>query len=403
MIERVVVLVDQSAEYTLGGLTQVDRLLRTLEECFAPSLGTGGDRGPEVIVLKHSSAPWEGVETRLPMSYRSANATIAADVAGETMVVRTSVLFRRGALARLLQSGERHPAFAVLGPEQFPARRERLDQAVGRPSGWTGDESVWVLDSAADIPEVERRLFRSLGKPTDGLVSRLFNRPISRRVSRLLSQTRVTPNQISFLVLSVLAASTWMLALGTPKGFVIGMLLFHLASVLDGCDGEIARAKFLETRLGGRLDTAVDLLGNHLLALAVGVGLWRQPGLAPGVASAYLLEGVLTAVGIALGVWGIARYTRPTSGADHFNEFGSSMVSGSGIPAIFRPLAAGAIQVLRRDTYALIFVILAVLGRPEWILHCLAIGVALHFPVIAWSLWKLAKLPAPVKARDGSP
>jgi len=42
-------------------------------------------------------------------------------------------------------------------------------------------------------------------------------------------------------------------------------------------------------------------------------------------------------------------------------------------------------MLLRRDSYALVFVGLALLGHPEWILHCLAFGVAVHFPGLAWT------------------
>ncbi len=59
---------------------------------------------------------------------------------------------------------------------------------------------------------------------------------------------------------------------------MIGGLLFLLHSILDGCDGELARLKFLESRWGGTL----DFWGDNVVHMAVfgmmGVGLARSTG-----------------------------------------------------------------------------------------------------------------------------
>ena len=388
-IGRVVVLADQTAHYSVAGLSQLDRLLRTLEECFAPQV-----HAPELVIL------WESADLREEPASRFATTHLMAPqpvppAATTTLVLRTNVVFRRRALERLLRSPSPHPCCAVLPPESFPATwqtlRPRFEQAAD-------DESVWVLQSAADMPRVERQLLRATGKPTDGLVARTLNRPISQSLSRLLVQTQITPNQISFLVLGVLAAGTWTVARGTPQGFVLGVLLFHLASVLDGCDGEIARVKFLESRRGAWLDTSVDLLGNFLLPLAIALGLSRRAGLPAELRSGYLLEGILTSTGIAIGVLGVAR-ARPSGRAD-FNDFGSNAVERFGVPRWLTGLLKGLVNLLRRDSYVLIFVFVAVLGAPEWILHFLAFGVALHLPVIAWSWWSSARVAGALKAPD---
>lgn len=391
-IARIVVLADQSAQYSVAGLSQLDRVLRTLEECFASALDQG--EGPELVVL------WERADLREERSSRFATTHLVVPQqvnagTGTTLLLGTNVVFRRGALGRLLRSASVHPACPTLSPESFPAGWETLQRSLAPVRD---DESVSVLRSVADIPSVERRLLRTTGKPTDGLVSRNLNRPISRSISRLLVQTQITPNQISFLVLGVLAGGTWTVSRGTPQGFVLGVLLFHLASVLDGCDGEIARLKFLESRRGAWLDTSVDLLGNFLLPLAIALGLSRRAGLPAELRSGYLLEGILTSAGIAIGVVGVAR-ARPTGRAD-FNDFGSNAVERFGVPLWLTGFLKACVNLLRRDSYVLVFVFFAVLGAPEWILHFLAIGVALHLPVIAWSWWTSARMEAALKAPD---
>ncbi len=94
-------------------------------------------------------------------------------------------------------------------------------------------------------------------KPTDGLVSRYLNRKVSTRVTRLLLRyaPSVSPNTVSLLT----AVLGWLSALLTALGYhVIGGVLVQVSSILDGVDGEIARATGRVTRVGGFLDAILD-------------------------------------------------------------------------------------------------------------------------------------------------
>ena len=89
----------------------------------------------------------------------------------------------------------------------------------------------------------------------DGVVSRHLNRRLSRRITRRLLDTPVTPDQVSLLSFALAAASAGALARGS---LALGGLLAQFSSVLDGCDGELARAR-VETSPGGQvLDAVLD-------------------------------------------------------------------------------------------------------------------------------------------------
>jgi phosphatidylglycerophosphate synthase len=45
--------------------------------------------------------------------------------------------------------------------------------------------------------------------------------------------------------------------------------------VLDGCDGELARVRFQQSKLGAWLDTFVDDVLNVLMTASAGIGVWR--------------------------------------------------------------------------------------------------------------------------------
>jgi phosphatidylglycerophosphate synthase len=242
-----------------------------------------------------------------------------------------------------------------------------------------------VVDRPTDVPHVERALFRSLGKSSDGLGARYVNRPISTWLSRYIAKTAITPNAVTLLVTVVTLVSAWYLTRGTYWGFLLGTALFQLASILDGCDGEIARVKFRDTRSGAWMDTWLDMIGNHLYVVALGVGLWRQPSAVPWLQDFYLAEGILTALGMAIAVWAVAEYTSRNTGASHFRDFGRSVITSTSVQGRQRAVWLVLAQITRRDTYTLIFLLLAAVGYAEGILHLLAAGVVIHAVAIVVS------------------
>lgn len=153
----------------------------------------------------------------------------------------------------------------------------------------------------ADTPETlaaaERVLFQSLSKSTDGFMSRLLERRLSGWVTRRLMNTGITPNQVTLGIVALGAVAAFAFAQpGTlPKG--LGALLFWCSSFLDGVDGELARLKFQETRLGGWLDLWSDNVVHMLVFSAMGVGLWRDTGNAD-----YVRLGLAAAFGVLMSV-----------------------------------------------------------------------------------------------------
>ena len=125
----------------------------------------------------------------------------------------------------------------------------------------------WLdVDTPDALREAERRLMRDQSRKTrDGPVSRHLNRPVSRWLSRYLVRTSVTPNQISLFswLLSCVAAGS--MAMGGYPALAIGGMLAQLASIVDGCDGEIARLKHSQSEFGGWFDAVLDRYADAVL------------------------------------------------------------------------------------------------------------------------------------------
>ena len=111
-----------------------------------------------------------------------------------------------------------------------------------------------VVETSTDVRVAERRLLRSLVKDTDGFMARHVERPISLQIVRRLASTAVTPNQITMVSVAIgLSGAPFFLSALWPWQ-TVGALLFLAHSILDGCDGELARLRFQESRWGGVLD-----------------------------------------------------------------------------------------------------------------------------------------------------
>ena len=105
----------------------------------------------------------------------------------------------------------------------------------------------------------------------DGLVSRHFSRPLSRPAARLLAHTPVTPNQVTVVSTLIAVAAAWLLVAGhnVPAGVAV-----HISSVVDGVDGDLARATGRSSRFGAILDAVLDRYADA--AIFGGMAWWAS-------------------------------------------------------------------------------------------------------------------------------
>ena len=139
---------------------------------------------------------------------------------------------------------------------------------------------LWMdIDTPEDLLEARRCyreiVRRSLARPTDGPVSRWLNRPISTRLTIFLFNhvKWATPNLLSFASFLVGIASALLLV---QSHLIIGGIMVHLSSILDGVDGELARLRGRATAFGSLLDSVLDRAGD--ISLVIGLGLLLSPG-----------------------------------------------------------------------------------------------------------------------------
>ncbi|MFQ5417785.1 MAG: NTP transferase domain-containing protein [Myxococcota bacterium] len=218
-------------------------------------------------------------------------------------------------------------------------------------AGW------WIdVDTPSDVAAAERALYRSLRKPTDGLLARLVNRRVSLCVSTRIWRLGVTPNMMTAATLLLGLAAGFAFAQGAGPGWgLLGAALFQLQSVLDGADGELARLLLKESRFGHWLDLAADNLTH--MAVFAGIAAGQAAGAVPGPWAAL---GTAAVLGVGASFAALAPLLpSPRSG-------GASRHPGGALGRLVDGLS-------RRDFTYLLFP-LAALGWLGWFLWAAAIG-----------------------------
>jgi phosphatidylglycerophosphate synthase len=156
---------------------------------------------------------------------------------------------------------------------------ERRTRALPLPSGVEVSNGRGLLalriTDPAQLVEAEKTIRRASCKDTYAKIAR-FNRRISLPISVKLITTPLTANQLSIILVAVGFYSAWLFSLGHYRTGVLAAFLSLAASVLDGCDGEIARLKYQESALRCWIETFGDY--SYYLAIFAGlsVGAVRQ-------------------------------------------------------------------------------------------------------------------------------
>jgi 1L-myo-inositol 1-phosphate cytidylyltransferase / CDP-L-myo-inositol myo-inositolphosphotransferase len=261
-------------------------------------------------------------------------------------------------------------ALAVLradgGASNMTAVEERLYRRFGPAAEIPNGIDPLVVAKPEDIRVAERRLLRGLIKDTDGFMARYFDRHISLQISRRLAPTAIKPTQVTMLSMTIglLGAPFFLSAHWAWQ--TVGALLFLLHSIVDGCDGELARLKFQESRYGGILDFWSDNVVHVAIFGCLAVGWALSAGaMWPLWLGAAAIIGTLGSAGIVY--W---KQLRLKDGS------GPLFTSVSATPddRLSRVMDAAA----RRDFIYAIPVI-ALFGKSSWFLVLAAVGAPMFF------------------------
>ncbi len=254
--------------------------------------------------------------------------------------------------------------------------RLSVEKGVARAVDVTGFHWRPVRDDR-DAARAERELLQSARKHSDGPFSKYLNRPISLAISRRLVRTRATPNQITTANLLLGLMCGFFAAIGGYVPFLASGILFHLTSVFDGIDGEMAKLTFRESRSGQWFDTISDNVTFLVFFIGLTIGVRRS-----GLPDFYFISGL---VGFGVAFISLAnlymyliRYKKSGSllAVKYGFETGTSWFS-----SMLRFLA----YLTKRDFMGFGVLVLAAVGQMRLVLPIFAWGAAAFLlPVTVW-------------------
>lgn len=252
----------------IAGLTVLDRLVVTAHRAGCAPILVIGEGSPS---LSRAEA--------LGISITHATDRAAFQVSSDPILIEHSVIVEVRDLENVIaERGQLVSREGVLLPV-------RMIVADPKPVV-AGNVAALIVDKLS-AAEAERKLWASLTSTADGLVDRFFNRPLGRPLSKLLTRTPISPNQVSVVSILIGVASAWFFARGD---FVTGALIFQLCAIIDCVDGDLARALFKQSRLGKWLDLGGDQIVHVSVFVAIGIGVARLdptiPALALGASAA---------------------------------------------------------------------------------------------------------------------
>jgi len=285
-------------------------------------------------------------------------------------------------------------------PDDLAALRNELSNAVEiganqvRPSNQSLDGGIKVVDEASR-KRAETAVFGELMRGDLGFVARYLNKPVSFFITRhLLCHLPFSPNHVTLGAALVGLCGAALIASGHFAFMVWGFFLAHVQSILDGCDGELARVRFQQSAIGEWLDTLVDDGLNILIFAALGIGVYRS-----GASPCFLAGGIVAAVAhVFYDAVALTEIKRQGEGGEIIkvrwrlagkDDMKTRLSQSSKITPMIAIFTLG-----RRDFYVLAFLVYALLGASKLaIVHALLIALPLAVIAAAQVIWRLRGSP----------
>jgi phosphatidylglycerophosphate synthase len=195
------------------------------------------------------------------------------DPSASYIVVASDTIFDRG-----LVSADTLPPGVAMTRTQGDSLSWMADvpsqlETMGPGHAESGKGFAIRVDSRQSAKKAQRALLLSLRKPIDGFVSTHLNRYLSLFCTRFLVKTGLPPNFFTIIFMAIGLASAYFATQAEYTwALVLAGVLFQAQSVLDGCDGEMARLTYQFSRRGQWLDSIGDDLTNYSFCFGLAIG-----------------------------------------------------------------------------------------------------------------------------------
>ena len=310
----------------------------------------------------------------------------------------------RGGLAEFVAAQRRRSKIihAVSSIEPWQQSFDQVETIANHADADFADRKRWeYVRNAEEIASCEKRLLRASAKSEDGSYFPIYQSSCVSMGQPGSLEVFSHAEPMQFAHVSDRHPGVHCVGYGNYFGFVIGTALLQLHSMLHGCDGEIARAKYVESERGRNFDAFCDLTATLLFVLSLGIGLFRRPTVTGWTRATYLGESILSFLFLGM-QWSVSRRQhapfgelsrgaldsigrRVTSVSSLQNE---RRISDSAVHLLSTKLVPLLYEITKRDIVFFVFALLALANPSPWILHCVLVFSLTSFALTTKSLYR---------------
>ncbi|MGE0040796.1 MAG: CDP-alcohol phosphatidyltransferase family protein [Vicinamibacterales bacterium] len=278
------------------------------------------------------------------------------------------------------------PLMAGFGPEAVRriADTRSLTHAVARLTQAGRIDTVSTdgafcrrVEAPEDVPALEHAYIRRLNGDEYAMTKVLRRQSVY--LTRAFLRTSLSPNQITLLSLAVSVPAALGVAAGGYWIPLAGAALYYLSTLLDCCDGEVARCSFRSSAFGCWLETASDYLSTALIFGGVVAGVVIDPVSANDRAVA-AAGGLATLALILL----LSYQRRRVAQADpdaYERIFKSRIGGGRGDANLMGRFTVWGLQFIKRASVAHVLLFLALVGQVRVIVYLWTFASVLAVPI----------------------
>jgi phosphatidylglycerophosphate synthase len=220
----------------------------------------------------------------------------------------------------------------------------------------------------------EKFLAECIRLSTSGPIARYLNKRISLPISLFLSKLWISPNAITVVNIVIGLFSGVFVADGHRYDIILlGAALFQIASVADGCDGEVAKLTFRTSKFGQYIDSISDNLSLGSFFTGLIAGYWR--GTHSHVAFAV---GAILIFSTTVTLFWMIRYLKRNTNSASLVTFDTEYLQKlSNLPSWLAAFIRYGKYMLKKDMFSFMFFLFALCGVLYWWLFIAAFGTTL--------------------------
>lgn len=259
--------------------------------------------------------------------------------------------------------------------------RHLRDTAKHHTTNITSEVHTFLLKSLRDRAVAEKSLAEAIRHSTLAPVAKYINKRISLPVSLFLSKLWVNPNTITGLNIIIGVFAGVFAADGHRYEMILlGALLFQVASIVDGCDGEVAKLTFRCTKFGQYADSLSDTISLGAFLVGIMAGYWRSTH-----SPVAFYVGTIMLVNTAITLFWIVHYLKKNTQSASMVTFDKVYLRRlTGQPRWLLSFIRFGKYTLKKDIYSFCFLVFAVFGILYWWLFITAFGVTLAAIILTY-------------------